>query len=76
MLFQALVSGTSPGFQLFDRFTVKGSNTAFNIDLASTKIGIKTVDVGIFTRICEGANLATPTFAEKEILARSTLKFV
>ena len=55
---------------------MKGSFTTHNIDLASTKIGIKTVDVGIFTRICEGANLATPTLAEKEVLAHSTLKFV
>ena len=56
---------------------MKGSFTTHNIDLASTKIGIKTVDVGIFTRICEGVNLAaTPTFAPGDILARSTLKFV
>ena len=73
--FQALTSGTSPQFQLFNRFTVKGSNTFFNIDLASAKRGVKTVDVGIFTRECAGAALNT-AFLPSQVLARSSAKFV
>merc|ERR1712079_901448 len=47
---KALHNGAAPSFQLFNRFTVKGSNTEFNIDAASAKRDVNDVGVGIFSR--------------------------
>ena len=80
--FQALTNNVSPGFQLFNRFTVKGSNAVFNIDAASARRDINNVGVGIFTRACAGtalgttANAAAPPFAAGNLLARTAANFV
>merc|ERR1719507_2301356 len=78
----ALTNGQSPGFQLFNRFTVKGSNAFFNIDAASARRDINNAGVGIFTRACAGTALgtnaaaATPPFAAGNLLARTAANFV
>ena len=79
---QALHNGAAPSFQLFNRFTVKGSNTEFNIDAASAKRDVNDVGVGIFSRACDGISLgsdvapATDVFdGTTDVFARSSSDF-
>merc|ERR1712088_1170219 len=79
---KALHNGAAPSFQLFNRFTVKGSNTEFNIDAASAKRDVNDVGVGIFSRACDGISLgsdvapATDVFdGTTDVFARSSSDF-
>ena len=75
---QALHNGAAPSFQLLNRFTVKGSNTEFNIDAASAKRDVNDVGVGIFSRACDGISLADATDVfdgTTDVFARSSSDF-
>jgi len=75
---KALHNGAAPSFQLFNRFTVKGSNTEFNIDAASAKRDVNDVGVGIFSRACDGISLADATDVfdgTTDVFARSSSDF-
>ena len=72
--FQAVYNDKSPGFMLFNRFTVKGSMDTYNIDGSSSKKKLKDVYVGVFSHKCDGTSLAS-TDIPNQILATSAAKF-
>ena len=72
--FQAVYNDKSPGFMLFNRFTVKGSMDTYNIDASSSKKQVKDVWVGVFTKKCEKDTLGDPDLPEK-LIAMSAAKF-
>ena len=72
--FQAVYNGKSPGFMLFNRFTVKGSMDTYNIDGSSSKKKLKDVFVGVFSHKCDGKSLENGDIPE-QILALSASKF-
>ena len=69
-----MYNGKSPGFQLFNRFTVKGSMDTYNIDASSSKKQVKDVWVGVFTKKCEGTNLENGDLPAN-LIAMSAAKF-
>ena len=72
--FQAVYNGKSPGFQLFNRFTVKGSMDTYNIDGSSSKKKVKDVWVAVFSHECAGKVLEDGDLPE-QMLALSSAKF-
>jgi hypothetical protein len=73
--FQALYNGKSPGFQLFNRFTVKGSLDTYNIDGSSSKKKHNAVYVAVFSHECQKDKLDDSDLPNA-LLALSSAKFV